>query len=84
MLLQSGLPNLDPMLVNMVSIAAQKFIADIAADALTHNKMQQSLRGKPSKNGKRDKKFVMNTEDVTRALEDKGILVKRQPYFCNI
>ena len=69
--------NPSPDLVNLISIAAQKFISDIAVDALTHNKMRQSLCGKK----KNSRKFVMNTEDLLEALKDKGISVKKQPYF---
>ena len=69
----------DPHIVQLVSLAAQKFISDLAVDALTHHKMSQSLCGK--KSSRRDKKFVMNTEDLMEALKDKGISVKKQPYF---
>ena len=76
---QAGMQVSDPALVNLVSVAAQKFISDIAVDALTHNKMRQSMCGK--KSSRKEKKFVMNTEDLMEALKDKGISVKRQPYY---
>ena len=70
----------DPMLVSLISLAAQKFISDIAVDALTHNKMRQSLCvGK--KSGKKDKRFVMTNDDLAEALKDKGISTRRQPYY---
>ena len=68
----------DPALVNLVSVVAQKFISDIASDALAHHKM----RPVPSnKNKKKVTKLVMNTDDLRDALEDKGIAVSRQPYY---
>jgi len=76
---KAGMQVSDPALVNLVSVAAQKFISDIAVDALTHNKMRQSMCGK--KSSRKEKKFVMNTEDLMEALKDKGISVKRQPYY---
>ena len=61
----------DPALVNLISVVAQKFISDIA-----------SMRPSPSnKNKRKDNKLVMNTEDLRDALEDKGITVRRQPYY---
>ena len=48
----------DPALVNLVSVAAQKFISDIAVDALTHNKMRQSMCGKKSSR----KEIVLNLD----------------------
>ena len=65
----------DPALVNLVSVVAQKFISDIASDALAHHKMRPA----PSK--KKVNKLVMNTDDLRDALEDKGIAVSRQPYY---
>ena len=68
----------DPALVNLISVVAQKFISDIASDALAHHKMRPSPS---SKNKRKDNKLVMNTEDLRDALEDKGITVRRQPYY---
>ena len=62
----------DPALVNLVSVVAQKFISDIATDALGHHKVNKK---------RKDKKYVMNTDDLRDALEDRGIAVSRQPYY---
>ena len=69
----------DPTLVSLVSLAAQKFISDLAVDALTHNKMKQSLCA--TKKTRKDRKFVLTLEDLLCSLNDKGITVKKQPYF---
>ena len=74
-----GVDNQNSEVTRLISLAAQKFISDIAVDALTHNKMRQSMCGK--KSSRKEKKFVMNTEDLMEALKDKGISVKRQPYY---
>ena len=75
---QSGMEVTDPKIVALVSVAAQKFISDIAFDALTHCKMRQanSLR-----KGIKDKKYSMNTEDLSVALKAKGISLKKPMYF---
>ena len=78
LLRQSGMEVTDPKIVALVSVAAQKFISDIAFDALTHCKMRQanSLR-----KGIKDKKYSMNTEDLSVALKEKGIALKKPMYF---
>ena len=69
----------DPAMINLVSLVAQKFISDLAVDALTHNKMKQSLCA--TKKTRKDRKFVLTLEDLLCSLNDKGITVKKQPYF---
>jgi transcription initiation factor TFIID subunit 10 len=63
-----------------VSLAAQKFISDIANDALQHCKTRSSAQ--PSKSTKsKDKKFTLSMDDLTPALAEYGITVKKPPYF---
>ena len=69
---QAGMDASVPALVNLVSVVAQKFISDIATDALGHHKVNKK---------RKDKKYVMNIDDLKEALKDKGITVKRQPYY---
>lgn len=67
--------------IRLISIASQKFIADISNDALQHCKMR--LATLPSKSGKipKDRKFTLTMEDLTPALYDHGIVVRKPPYF---
>lgn len=78
-----------PFSVRLISIAAQKFISEVAHDALQHcktktsatqgtNKVQKDKDGKPIK----DKKFTLTTEDLAPALnENYGISVRKAHYF---
>lgn len=76
----SGFEASDPRLVRMVSMAAQKFISDVANDALQHCKMRGSSGPTSKKTGK-DKRYTLTLEDLTPALKEYGINVKKPQYF---
>jgi len=83
----SGFEPKDPRILRLISIAAQKFISDIANDALQHCKMRSSNSTSSShsnsKNAKssRDRRFCLTMEDLTPALSEFGISVKKPQYF---
>lgn len=76
---RSGFETTDPRLVRLISLAAQKFVSDIANDALQHCKMRGSVQSS-RKTGK-DKHYTLTMEDLTPALAESGINVKKPPYF---
>ena len=77
-LASAGLETTDPRIVKLVSLAAQKFVSDVAADALTHCKMKQNSG---AKKGGKEKKFIMTTEDLSEALSEQGVSVKKPMYY---
>ncbi|XP_064611366.1 transcription initiation factor TFIID subunit 10-like [Liolophura sinensis] len=76
---RSGFEATDPRIVRLVSLAAQKFVSDIANDALQHCKMKAS--GQSSKKQGKDKKLTLTMEDLSPALAEYGINVKKPYYF---
>ena len=76
----AGFDTSDPRILRLVSLATQKFVSDIANDALQHCKMRGANAAGQAK-GKKDRKFVMTVDDLTLALQDQGISVKKPPYF---
>jgi len=61
-----------------MSLAAQKFVADIATDAFQYCKIRQQSK----KNvGKQRNKTVLNLEDLAAALSEYGINVKKPDYY---
>ncbi|XP_060578117.1 transcription initiation factor TFIID subunit 10-like isoform X3 [Ruditapes philippinarum] len=76
-LARSGFEASDPRIVRLVSLAAQKFISDIANDALQHCKM----KGGANKNKGKDKKLVLTMDDLTPALAEYGVNVKKPTYY---
>lgn len=76
---RSGFDSSDPRVVRMISLAAQKFVSDIANDALQHCKMRGS--GQSSRKSGKDKRYTLTMEDLTPALSEYGITARKPPYF---
>lgn len=77
----AGFETSDPRVLRLISLATQKFISDIANDALQHSKMRGMPIGTTGKNKNKDRKHVMTMEDLSQALADQGITVKKPPYY---
>jgi len=76
----AGFETTDPRIVRLVSLAAQKFIADVANDALQHCKMRMSSQA--AKKQARDKQqLTLTMEDLTPALAEYGINVTKPQYY---
>ncbi|KAL8521721.1 hypothetical protein ACS0TY_012025 [Phlomoides rotata] len=68
----------------LVAVATQKFIADVATDALQQCKARQSsvVKDKRDKQQK-DKRLILTMEDLSKALREYGVNVKHQEYFAD-
>ncbi|XP_046879814.1 transcription initiation factor TFIID subunit 10-like isoform X1 [Hypomesus transpacificus] len=77
---RAGFEASDPRIIRLISLAAQKFISDIANDALQHCKMKGTASGS-SRNKTKDKKYTLTMEDLSPALSEYGINVKKPHYF---
>ncbi len=75
----AGFDTADPRVLRLVSLAAQKFVSDVANDALQHCKMRNA--GQQVKTKSKDRKYVMTMEDLSQALGSQGVQVKKPPYF---
>jgi len=58
--------------VKMVALATQKFVADIAVDALQHCKQRQAQTSSKKTAGK-DKRHVLTNLDLQAALKEHGV-----------
>ncbi len=76
---RAGFEANDPRIVRLISLAAQKFVSDVANDALQHCKMRAS--GQSSKKQGKDKRYTLTMEDLTPALSGYGINVKKPVYY---
>merc|ERR1719394_1791955 len=78
----AGFETSDPRILRLVSLATQKFVSDVANDALQHCKMRGTGGPGPSGHKKnKDRKLVMTVDDLSQALQDQGISIKKPPYF---
>ncbi|KAF9116960.1 Transcription initiation factor TFIID subunit 10 [Mortierella sp. AM989] len=69
----------DVRIKRLLALAAQKFVSDIATDAFQYCKVRQQSqkRAPPGK----EKKTVLTMEDLSDALGEYGINVKKPDYF---
>ncbi|KAJ8637203.1 hypothetical protein MRB53_011470 [Persea americana] len=83
-LAKSGFQCPDVRLIRLVAVATQKFIADVASDALQQCKARQSAVVKDKKDKQqKDKRLILTMEDLSRALRDYGVNMKHQEYFAD-
>lgn len=65
--------------VRLISLAAQKFVSDIANDALQHCKVRSSNQASKTKG--KDRRYTLTMEDLAPALAEYGITVRKPPYY---
>lgn len=70
--------------IRLVAVATQKFVADVASDALQHCKARQAavVKDKRDKQQK-DKRLILTMDDLSKALREYGVNVKHQEYFAD-
>ncbi|XP_071399339.1 transcription initiation factor TFIID subunit 10 isoform X1 [Centroberyx affinis] len=77
---RAGFEASDPRIIRLISLASQKFISDIANDALQYCKMKGTASGS-SRSKAKDKKYTLTMEDLSPALSEYGVNVKKPYYF---
>uniref|UniRef100_H3D363 Transcription initiation factor TFIID subunit 10 n=1 Tax=Tetraodon nigroviridis TaxID=99883 RepID=H3D363_TETNG len=77
---RAGFEASDPRIIRLISLASQKFISDIANDALQYCKMKGTASGS-SRSKTKDKKYTLTMEDLAPALSEYGVNVKKPHYF---
>eukprot|EP00475_Leptophrys_vorax_P016277 TRINITY_DN22735_c0_g1_i2.p2 TRINITY_DN22735_c0_g1~~TRINITY_DN22735_c0_g1_i2.p2 ORF type:complete len:131 (-),score=3.30 TRINITY_DN22735_c0_g1_i2:292-684(-) len=80
----AGVRNPNAHITRLVSVAAHKFIGEVASDALQYCK----IRHAGSKEGRarmaaKDRRFTLTTEDLAAALKEYGVNVRKPEYFLD-
>ncbi|KAJ9554886.1 hypothetical protein OSB04_009500 [Centaurea solstitialis] len=71
------------VLIRLVAVATQKFVSE-STEALQQCKARQAtvVRDKKDKQ-QRDKRLIMNMDDLSKALQEYGVNAKHQEYFAD-
>lgn len=80
---RAGFKTTDQRVERLVGLAAQKFLADVADDALAHARLRQSSIPAPKKASARDTKLTLTVDDLERSLRDYGVNLCKPPYFAD-
>lgn len=66
----------------LFALAAQKFIADVATDAFQFNKVRQSSSStRTTTKANKEKKIILNMDDLSSALTEYGVHVKKPDFY---
>ncbi|EME26670.1 Transcription initiation factor TFIID subunit 10 [Galdieria sulphuraria] len=80
-LAKSGFQTDDIRAERLVALAAQKFVADVANDALNHVKLRQQSQATSKKS--KENEVILTVEDLSKALEEYGVHLKKPPYYVD-
>ncbi|ORZ35307.1 transcription initiation factor TFIID 23-30kDa subunit-domain-containing protein, partial [Catenaria anguillulae PL171] len=78
-LAKAGFDCSDVRVKRVLALAAQKFVADVASDALHFSKLRQQPPSTQQRKG--PKKHALTIEDLTQALAEYGISIKKPEYY---
>ncbi|XWS26127.1 hypothetical protein CRYUN_Cryun26dG0004200 [Craigia yunnanensis] len=81
-LAKSGFQCPDVRLIRLVAVATQKFVAEVASDALQHCKARQAavVKDKREKQQK-DKRLILTMDDLSKSLCEVGIKISMLAFF---
>ncbi|KAJ2657067.1 hypothetical protein IWW48_004718 [Coemansia sp. RSA 1200] len=79
-LAQAGFECTDVRIKRLLALATQKFISDVATDAFQYNRIRQQA-SKEKKFYSKDRKTVLNMDDLSAALAEYGVNIRKPEYF---
>ncbi|KAK5576043.1 hypothetical protein RB653_007181 [Dictyostelium firmibasis] len=77
---KTGFSCTDHRIKRLISLATQKFISDVASDSLQFCKIR--LQGTSREKTRKDKALVLTTDDLSQALREYGINIRKPEYFA--
>jgi transcription initiation factor TFIID subunit 10 len=79
---KTGFQTDDVRVIRLVALATQKFIADVAHEALTQRRIHREAQTKGA-HPVEEEKIVLTKEDLKGALQEFGIRLSRTEYFAD-
>jgi transcription initiation factor TFIID subunit 10 len=84
---RAGFVTDDVRVERLIAVAAQKFIADIANDAIANSRLRAAATPASGSRAKaaaaRDPKVTLTVDDLERALREYGVNLRKPPYFAD-
>ncbi|KAM9987185.1 hypothetical protein ACTFIY_011609 [Dictyostelium cf. discoideum] len=77
---KTGFSCTDQRIKRLISLATQKFISDVTSDSLQFCKIR--LQGTSREKTRKDKALVLTTDDLSLALREYGINIRKPEYFA--
>ncbi|CAO3622068.1 unnamed protein product [Mucor hiemalis] len=71
----------NPQIKKLFALAAQKFIANVATDAFQFNKVRQSNSTRTTTKANKEKKIILNMDDLSSALTEYGVNVQKPDFY---
>lgn len=84
-MIKAGLDIKDVKIKRLIALLTQKYVTDIAQNALQYSKLRQGGSSgstiSKSPNNNNSKRLILTMEDLSSAMRDYDIHVKRPPYY---
>lgn len=84
-MIKAGLDVKDVKIKRLIALLTQKYVTDIAQNALQYSKLRQGGSSgstiSKSANNSNSKRLILTMEDLSSAMRDYDIHVKRPPYY---
>ncbi|KAG0495799.1 hypothetical protein HPP92_000463 [Vanilla planifolia] len=80
---KSGFHCPDLRLTRLVAVATQKFISEVASEALQHCKARLAAPVRDKSKQPKEKRLVLTMDDLSKALREYGVNLKHQEYFAD-
>ena len=87
---RAGLDSPDVKLKRLLALMAQKFVTDVAQDAMQYSRIRSNgvtastatiTSSKTERKASKERRFVLTLEDLNAALQDHGVISRRPPYY---
>ena len=77
---RTGFVTEDPRLIRIISLAAHKFIADVASDAMATYKLRNT-GAKRDRDG--NEKVILTMEDLSASLQNYGVNIVKPDFYAD-